>query len=129
MWQRPVGLDSHCAGADPVVLGMVAQWRGWPHRTGGDREDLLHRPYVTASSWAGVELVVVPLSRVPSSSFEGRDMEEVREWAAQCHGMTPAFPHSTRTALGMAVQCGLVEKRRDLIPRRCQRTGVAGIRL
>jgi hypothetical protein len=22
-------------------------------------------------------------------------VEEVQEWAARCHGMTPAFPHST----------------------------------
>jgi hypothetical protein len=29
----------------------------------------------------------------------------------------------------MAAQCGLVKQRRDLIPRRCQKTGVAGIRL
>jgi hypothetical protein len=63
------------------------------------------------------------------SSFEGGNMEEVWEWAAQCHGMTPTFPHSTRTALGMAAQCGLVEHRRDMIPRRCQRVGVAGIHL
>jgi hypothetical protein len=55
-------------------------------------------------------------------------MEEVREWAAQCHGMTPAFPHSTRTVSGMATQCGLVEQRQDMIPRQCQRAGVAGIR-
>jgi hypothetical protein len=34
-------------------------------------------------------------------------------------------PHSA----GMAIQCGLVEQRRDLIPRRCQKTGVAGIHL
>jgi hypothetical protein len=129
MWRRPVGLDSHCAGADPAVLGMVAQWRGWPHRTRGDREDLLRRPYVRASSLAGTELVVIPLSRVPSSSFEGCDMEEVREWAAQCHGMTLAFPHSTCTMPGMAAQCGLVEQHQDLIPRWCQRTGVAGIHL
>jgi hypothetical protein len=43
--------------------------------------------------------------------------------------LTPAFPHSSRTSSGMAAQCGLVEKRRDMIPRRCQRAGVAGIRL
>jgi hypothetical protein len=77
------------------VLVVEAQRRGWLHRTGCDGEDVLHWPYVTTSSWAGVELVDVPPSRVPSSSFEGRDVEEVREWAAQCHGMTPAFPHST----------------------------------
>jgi hypothetical protein len=31
------------------------------------------------SSWASVELVAVPLSRVPPSPFEGHDVEEVRE--------------------------------------------------
>jgi hypothetical protein len=56
-------------------------------------------------------------------------VEEVREWVAQCHGMTPAFPHSSRTAPRMAAQRGLMEQRRDMIPRRCQRAGVAGIRL
>jgi hypothetical protein len=54
-------------------------------------------------------------------------MEEVRKWVAQCHGMTPSFPHSTRTTPRVAAQCGLVEQRRDMIPRRCQRAGVAGI--
>jgi hypothetical protein len=61
--------------------------------------------------------------------FRGGDVEAVREWAVQCYGMTPAFPHSTRTATGMVAQCGLVEQRRDMILRRCQRVGVAGIRL
>jgi hypothetical protein len=61
--------------------------------------------------------------------FRGGGVEEVREWAAQCHGMTPAFPHSTRTTPGMAAQCGFVEQRRDMIPRRCQRAGMARIGL
>jgi hypothetical protein len=43
--------------------------------------------------------------------------------------LTPAFPHSSRTVLRMAAQGGLVEQRRVMIPRRCQRAGVAGIRL
>jgi hypothetical protein len=116
MWQRPIGLGSHNVGDDPAVPRMMAQWRGWPHRTGGDGEDALCRPYVTASSWASAELVAALLSRVPPSSFEGREVEEVPEWVTQCHGMTPAFPHSTRTTLGMAAQCGLVEQRQDLIP-------------
>jgi hypothetical protein len=84
------------------VPGMAAQWRGWPHRAGGDREDAPRQPYVTASSRASAELVAVPLSRMSPSSFEGHDVEEVRELAAQCHGMTPAFPHSARTVPGMA---------------------------
>jgi hypothetical protein len=108
---------------------MAAQRWGWPHRAGGDRGDVPRRPYVTTSSPVGAEQVTVPLSRVPPSSFEGGGVEEVREWAAQCHGMTPAFPHSSRTTPGMAAQCGLVEQRRDTIPRWCQRVGVAGIRL
>jgi hypothetical protein len=58
---------------------MAVQWRGWPHRAGGDGGYALCRPYITASFQAGVELVVVSLSRVPPSYFEGRDVEEVQE--------------------------------------------------
>jgi hypothetical protein len=43
--------------------------------------------------------------------------------------LTRAFPHSSRTVPRMAAQGGLAEQRRDVIPRRCQRVGVAGIRL
>jgi hypothetical protein len=43
--------------------------------------------------------------------------------------LTPAFPHSSRTVLGMASRGGLAEQRRDMIPRRCQRADVARIRL
>jgi hypothetical protein len=85
------------------VPRMVAQRRGWPHRAKGDRGDALHHPHVTTSSWAGAELVVVCFSRVPPSSFEGCGVEEVREWEAQCHGMTLAIPHSTRTSPRMVV--------------------------
>jgi hypothetical protein len=48
-------LDSHSAGDDAAVPGMAAQWRGWPHRAGGDREDVPRWPYVMASSAAGVQ--------------------------------------------------------------------------
>jgi hypothetical protein len=105
-----MGMTLQC----PRVVGMAAQDRGCPPAL---RHDVVR---------AGSELVAVPLSRVPSSSFEGRDVEEVWEWAAQCQGMTPAFPHSTRTTPGMAAQFGLVEQHRDQTPRRCQRTSVAG---
>jgi hypothetical protein len=54
-------------------------------------------------------------------------MEKVWERVAQCREMTPAFPHSARTAAGMAAQCGLVKQRRDMIPRRCQRASVVGL--
>jgi hypothetical protein len=31
-------------------------------------------------------------SRVPPSSFEGCDVQTVREWAAQCHGVDTVLP-------------------------------------
>jgi hypothetical protein len=55
-----------------------------------------------------------------------------RRYRSGWHSVTelkPAFPHSSRTAQGMAAQCGLVEQHHDMIPRRCQRAGVVGIRV
>jgi hypothetical protein len=75
---------------------------------GDDRGDALYWFDVIAPSRAGAGSVVVPLSRVPPSSFEGDNVEEVREWAAQCHGITPSFPHNSHTMPGMAAQRGLV---------------------
>jgi hypothetical protein len=43
--------------------------------------------------------------------FRGGDVEEVREWAAQCHGMTPAFPHSAGD--GRTVRVGRTAPRYD----------------
>jgi hypothetical protein len=48
---------------------------------------VLHWSDITAPSCAGAGLTSVPLTRVPPSSFEGCDVEAVREWAAQCHGV------------------------------------------
>jgi hypothetical protein len=50
-------------------------------------------------------------------------MEEVREWVAQCHGMTQAFPHSTGG--GRTTRVGGTAPGYD--SRRCQRAGVVGI--
>jgi hypothetical protein len=75
-----------------AVPGMVAQRRGWPYRAGGDGRDALHWSGVTVPSCAGEGLTSVPLSRVPPSSFEGCDVEAVREWAAQCHGVDTGLP-------------------------------------
>jgi hypothetical protein len=41
--------------------------------------------------------------------------------------LTLAFPHSSPAVPGMAARGGLAEQRRDTIPRRCQRAGVARI--
>jgi hypothetical protein len=65
---------------------------------------VLHHPRVTALSWAGVALVAIHLSRVSLPPFEGCGMGKVREWAAQCHRVTAAIPHSTDIASGMAAQ-------------------------
>jgi hypothetical protein len=35
-WQCPIDLGSHSAGDDDAVLGMAAQWQGWPHMAVGD---------------------------------------------------------------------------------------------
>jgi hypothetical protein len=104
VWWCPVDSGSHVVGDGPAVPGMVAQWQGWPHRAGGDGGDALHHPHVTTSSWTGARLMVVCLSRVSPSCFEGCGMEEGREWVAQCHGVTSATPYNTGTALGMATQ-------------------------
>jgi hypothetical protein len=67
---------------------------------------VLYHPRITALSWAVAGLVTVHISRVSPSSFEGCDVEEVREWVTQCYGMTLAIPHSTRTAPGWLYSAG-----------------------
>jgi hypothetical protein len=47
---------------------------------------------VTAPYWAGAGQVVVPLSRVPPSSFEGCDVEVIQEWTTQCRGVDTGLP-------------------------------------
>jgi hypothetical protein len=113
----------------PALPGMVAQWWGWPHRAasdGGMRSAGLmsrHRPERARDRrsypFRGFHR---PLSRGVAWRQYGSGRHNVME-------LTPAFPHSSRTVPGMAAQGGLVEQRRDMIPRRCQRAGVAGIRL
>jgi hypothetical protein len=91
-WRCPVVPGPHSAGDDVAVPGRAAQWRGWPHRAGSDRGDVLRWPDVTVPSWAGVGYLVVPLLRVPPSSFEGCDVEAVREWVTQCRGVDTGLP-------------------------------------
>jgi hypothetical protein len=90
----------------PTVLGMTLQCLGWWHngRDGHTGPEVIQktRPASLTSRchprWVRIRWPYPfrgcrrPLSR--------GDMEEVWEWAAQCHGMTPAFPHSTRTTWG-----------------------------
>jgi hypothetical protein len=103
-WRRPVSTGPHSVGDGPTVPGMDAQRRGWPHQVGGDREDVLCLPRVTAPLWMGARLVVVCSSRASLSLFEGCDVEEGRERVAKCQGMTLAIPHSPCTVSGMVAQ-------------------------
>jgi hypothetical protein len=36
-------------------------------------------------------------------------VEEGREWAVQCHGVTPTIPHSIGTTPGMATQRRVIQ--------------------
>jgi hypothetical protein len=65
---------------------------------------VLRSPCVMAQSRTGTRLVAICSSRALLSLFEECDMEEGRERAAQCQGMTSAIPHSTCTASGIAAQ-------------------------
>jgi hypothetical protein len=60
--------------------------------------------------------------------FRGCGVRAVREWAAQCHGADTGLTAQCRTVAGMASPGGLAKQRRDMIPRRCQRDGMVGIR-
>jgi hypothetical protein len=47
-WRRPVPVRFNSVGDVVAVPGVALQWRGWPHRADGDREDRSHWPDVTA---------------------------------------------------------------------------------
>jgi hypothetical protein len=127
-WRRLVVLGPHSTGDGATVLGMVAQRRGWPHRADGDGGDVPHWSNVAALSRASARQAFITFSRVPLSSFEGA---ACRSYGSGRHSVTelaPASPHSSSTVLGMASRGELAEQRRDMIPRRCQRAGMVGIR-
>jgi hypothetical protein len=76
------------------VPGMVAQWRGWPHRAGGDGGDALYWSDVTALSYVGVGWMSVPFSRVPPSSFEGAARRPYWSGWHSVTELTLALPHN-----------------------------------
>jgi hypothetical protein len=119
-----------------TVPGMTLQCPGWWHsggngRTGSEVMEEMRLASLTSRrrpkrvrnrrpyAFRGFHC---PLSRGVMWRQYGSGWHSVME-------LTPAFPHSSRTTPGMAAQRGLVEQRRDMIPRWCQRAGVAGIRL
>jgi hypothetical protein len=89
----------------PTASGMAPQRLGWGYsardgRTGSEvTEEMCSAGFTSRRRpRRGAGSVVVHLSRASLSLFEGCGVEEGREWAAQCQGMTPAISHSTRTA-------------------------------
>jgi hypothetical protein len=119
----------------PTVPGMTPQCQGWRHSNGDGRtvpemmeETRLaglmspRRPGRARGRWSypfrGFHR---PLSRGAAWRRYGSGRHSVVE-------LTLAFLHSSRTTPGMAAQRGLVEQRRDMIPRWCQRAVVVGIR-
>jgi hypothetical protein len=114
----------------PTVRGMAMQRPGWRHSGGDGRTE---PEVIEKTCSAGLASQHRPRrggvgGRTPFEGaavlFRGGDVEEVRGWAAQCHGMTPAFPHSTRTTLGRPHSAGWLNS-----AGRCQRVDVVGIRL
>jgi hypothetical protein len=79
-WQCPIVPGSLVPGI-ATMPGMAAQWWGWPHRAESDGGDVLRWFDVTAPSWVGARQMAILLSKVSPSSFEGCDVEAVREWA------------------------------------------------
>jgi hypothetical protein len=62
--------------------------------------------------------------------LQGCGTSVVREQAAQCHGVDTGLTAQRRTVAGVAAQDRRSTKQRwGWIPRRCQRAGVARIRL
>jgi hypothetical protein len=117
-----------------TVPGMVLQCLGWWHsggdgRTGPEVAEVTHSTSLTSQRrpervrgrqpypFRGFHC---PLSR-------GVTWWRYRSGRHSVTELTLAFLYSSRTVPGMAAQGGLVEWRRDMIPRRCQRAGVVGI--
>jgi hypothetical protein len=118
----------------PTAPGMVLQCWGWWHNGGDGRTGLEVAEETCSTSPTSRRRPVQargrrlypfrgfrrPLSRGAVCRPYGSGRHSVRE-------LTPAFPHSSSTVPGMASRGGLAEQRRDMIPRWCQRTGVARI--
>jgi hypothetical protein len=109
-----------------TVPGMALQCMGWWHSGGGGRTG----PEVTEETRS-----TDPTSQRPPERERGRRSYPFRgfhrplsrgaTWWRYETGrhsftkLTPSFPHSSRTVPGMAAHGGLVEQRRDMIPKRC----------
>jgi hypothetical protein len=112
-----------CSARDGVVVeGMAAQGRWWQRGCAS----LVRRHGIVLG---GRESGVHPLFEGSAVLFRGCGARVVQVWVAQCHGADTGLTTQCRTVAGMASPGGLAEQRRDMIPRRCQKDGMARIRL
>jgi hypothetical protein len=120
----------------PTATGMALQYSGWRHSGGDGRTG----PTVTEKTcYTGLTSRCGPMRVRGRRLYPFRGFRRLLLRGAACrpyrsgrHSVTEltlAFPHSSPTAPGMASRGGLAEQRRDMIPRWCQRAGVARIRL
>jgi hypothetical protein len=75
------------------VLGVVLQWRGWPHRVDSDEEDRSRRPDVTAWPCVVTEKVFEGAAAPPP--FEGSARYP---YGGRWHSVTKLTPASSRSA-------------------------------
>jgi hypothetical protein len=93
-WSNSGGHGDVLSSWTPTVPGMVLQCPRWRHRADGDEGDAPHWFDVTASSREGAIQAFVPLSRVPSSSFEGAVCGPYESGRHSVTELTLASPHS-----------------------------------
>jgi hypothetical protein len=128
-WRCLVVPGSHSARDGTAVPGMAAQRRDGrtrPKVTEETRSTGLMSRCCPARAWGRRSYLFRgfrrPLSRGATRRPYGSGRHSITE-------LTLAFPHSSRIVPGMASRGGLAEQRRDMIPKRCQRAGVARILL
>jgi hypothetical protein len=131
--------SSRCGGVlsscDLIGPGMVLQCSGWLY-IGGDghtRPELAEGTRSTSpTSWCHPARAwgrhPYPFRGVCHPISRGVVCRPYRSGRHSVTELTPAFPHSSPAVPGMAARGGLAEQRRDMIPRRCHRAGMARIR-
>jgi hypothetical protein len=119
----------------PTAPGMVLSCPGSRHRSGDGRrgpiamEETRLAALTSRRRLVGRETGVRPLCMGSAILLRGCGAWAVREWIAQCHGADTGLTAQCRIVAGMASPGGLVKQHRDMIPKRCQRDGMAWIRL
>jgi hypothetical protein len=116
----------------PTAPGMALQCPGWQHNDGEDRTRLRWRRRRAPLVWCHD---VVQCGRgvgvCTSLKCSAVLLRGVRRGGRTGVGGTASrsWHWPSRTVPRMTAHGGLAEQRRDVIPRRCQRAGVEGIRL